>query len=72
MTDITIADFKAWKEDKVTQAFMAIVYNRIKDASEYLSHTAGMDKDADNYFRGFIAGQREVLEVSFEEEVDNG
>lgn len=64
---ISSKDFDLWLTDPVTVAFMNVIKQRIIDSSNYLSYNAGTDTNMDNFLRGFIAGQREVLEVSFEE-----
>lgn len=67
---ISINDFNSWKTDPVTVAFMQTIRNRIKDGAENLSYVAGVDSQHDNFMRGFIQGQREVLEVTFEDTID--
>lgn len=64
---ISTQDFLTWKQDSVTQAFFQSVQYRIEDAKETLSTSAGIDSDSDNWFRGFIAGQRDVLDVRVED-----
>ena len=64
---ISTQDFLTWKQDSVTQAFFQSVQYRIEDAKENLSTSAGLDSDSDNWFRGFIAGQRDVLDVRVED-----
>lgn len=67
---ISINDFNMWKSDPVTVAFMQTVKNRIAEGKENLSYVAGIDSNHDNFMRGFIQAQREILEVSFEDTVD--
>ena len=67
---ISSTDFKNWLSDPVTVKFMQTVQGRILEATENLSYVAGIDSNHDNFVRGFIQGQREVLEVSFEDETN--
>ena len=67
MSVVSTEDFVNWKTDPVTQAFFQSVHFRIEDAKESLSTSAGLDSDSDNWFRGFIAGQRDVLDVRVED-----
>ena len=63
---IPYKDFNNWKTDSVTEAFFTSIVERIEDAKQTLSYSAGVDKDYDNYLRGFIAGQRDMLEVQLQ------
>ena len=65
---VTESDFQNWKADQVTKAFMESVNIRIEEAKDTLAEQAGLDSATDNYLRGFIRGQREILEVT----IDNG
>jgi hypothetical protein len=67
MAVISVSDFSNWKQDNVTKAYFAAVRERIDDAKEVLSTSAGLDACTDNWYRGFIAGQRDMLAVSIEE-----
>jgi hypothetical protein len=67
MSVISASDFLNWKSDSVTQAFFSSIVDRIEDAKESLSTSAGIDPDTDNWFRGFIAGQRDVLDVRLQD-----
>lgn len=67
MQVISSTDFQDWKKHPVTLMLMSAVTMRIEDAKDILSTSAGMDATADNYFRGFIQGQREILDISFED-----
>lgn len=60
---ISTQDFLTWKQDSVTQAFFHSVYERIEDAKETLASSAGIDSTSDNWFRGFIAGQRDMIDA---------
>ena len=63
---ISIKDFNNWKQDAVTEAFFTSIVERIEDAKQTLSFSAGIDTNYDNYLRGFIAGQRDMLEVQLQ------
>lgn len=65
MTNISVTDFNNWKVDPVTVAFINTIKVRIEEAKDFLSYNAGIDSASDSYFRGFIQGQREILDVSF-------
>jgi len=68
MAVISTSDFLNWKSDQVTQAYFAAIQERILEAMDVLSTTAGLDHASDNWYRGFIHGQREMLDVR----VDDG
>ena len=63
MSVISTSDFLTWKADPVTQAFFSSVQERIEDAKETLATSAGIDSMSDNWFRGFIAGQRDMIDA---------
>lgn len=63
---ISTKDFNNWKQDSVTEAFFTSIVERIEDAKQTLSFSAGIDTNYDNYLRGFIAGQRDMLEVQLQ------
>ena len=67
---ITKDQFQQWKEDPVTQAFMEASEQRIVDAKDVLGAQAGLDRDSDNFYRGFIAAYEEIQEfrIDYEEE----
>jgi len=67
MSVISHSDFSNWKLDPVTQAFFYSVQERIEEAKENLAGSAGLDSISDSWFRGFIAGQRDILEASVED-----
>jgi hypothetical protein len=67
MSVVSQSDFINWKTDPVTEAFFQSIVYRIEDAKDTLSTSAGIDPDTDNWFRGFIAGQRDVLDVRIED-----
>lgn len=59
---MTREDWLAWKADPVTQAFFEACEERIEEAKDILSVSAGMDGDQDNLMRGFIKAYREMME----------
>ncbi len=67
MAVISASDFSNWKVDPVTKAYFAAVHERIDEAKDVLSTSAGLDSATDNWYRGFIAGQRDMLAVSMDE-----
>lgn len=67
MSVISTSDFLTWKADPVTQAFFYSVLERIEDAKETLATSAGIDSASDNWFRGFIAGQRDMIDARVDE-----
>ena len=68
MSVISVSDFVNWKLDPVTQAYFMSVRERIESAKETLATNAGLDHSFDNYLRGFIAGQRDMLDASVDAE----
>lgn len=71
MSTITKSEWQDWKQNNVTRAFMAAVDMRVDDAKDILSVSAGQEPDQDNYFRGFIAAYREMLEFRVDDLVDD-
>lgn len=67
MQVISSTDFQDWKRHPVTLTFLDAVYNRIEEAKNNLATSAGLDSTLDNFLRGFIQGQREILEISFDD-----
>lgn len=69
---ISKSDFENWKLDPVTKAFFEAAEERIEDAKDILSTSAGVNPDEDNFFRGFIHAYREMQEfrVDFEEDLE--
>lgn len=64
--DISKEDWLDWKSQRVTRAFFQAIQERIADTKDVLAVSAGLDEKADNFFRGFIAGQVEVSEFKIE------
>lgn len=58
--EIKASDFYEWKANPVTKAFMYAAQERIHDAMQVLSTTAGLNSIEDNYMRGFITAYREL------------
>lgn len=71
MSIITKSEWQDWKQNNVTRAFLAAVDMRVEDAKDILSVSAGQEPDQDNYFRGFIAAYREMLEFRVDDLVDD-
>lgn len=67
METVTKDDFQQWKEHLVTKEVFNIIQNRIEDAKEILSQTAGLEPDQDRLLVGMIKALTEVLEISYEE-----
>lgn len=67
MSVVTKEEWLAWKNDHVTRAFYEAVQDRIEDSKDLLSYSAGVDQAQDNYWRGFIAAYREMLDFKVEE-----
>jgi hypothetical protein len=61
MSVISPSEFEEWQNHFITKEFYEAVINRIDDAKDILSESAGMDSDQDNFYRGFIHAYREVL-----------
>jgi len=60
MAVIKASEFYEWKKNPVTLAFMYAANERISDAMNVLSTTAGLSSIEDNYMRGFIQAYREL------------
>ena len=65
---ISQSDFANWQLDPVTIAFRQACLERVEDSKEILSVSAGIDSDADNYLRGFIAAYNEIRQFRIEDE----
>jgi len=68
---ITKTEFGDWKQDPVTRAFFSAADQRIEDAKDILSVTAGMDVEENNWYRGFIAAYREMQEFRVDDLQDD-
>jgi hypothetical protein len=60
MSLIKTQEFYDWKKNPVTMAFMYAAKERVSDAMQMLSTTAGLNPVEDNYMRGFIQAYREL------------
>ena len=68
---ITKEEFQLWKEDKVTKSVFMGIQERINEAKDILSVSAGMDPHNDRLLVGIIRALTEVLEVGYEVPSDN-
>jgi hypothetical protein len=57
---ITVDDFKSWKQNEVTKAFMKAAQERIFDCVMAMSVQSGLNSNEDNFMRGFVAAYREL------------
>ena len=71
MSIITKSEWNDWKQDQITRAFYAAADQRIDDAKDILSVTAGMDVEENNWYRGFIAAYREMFDFHVEDVQDD-
>ena len=67
MVNLTQSDFTDWRQNKVTQAFFQAARERIDDAKELLSYSAGADPLADRELVGLIRAYRELQEFRLED-----
>lgn len=67
MTVITASDFIEWKSNPVTRAFFDACNERIEDAKDNLSISAGIDSVQDNLVRGIIYAYREMQEFRIDD-----
>lgn len=67
MTVITASDFIEWKSNPVTRAFFEACNERIEDAKDNLSISAGIDSVQDNLMRGIIYAYREMQEFRIDD-----
>ena len=61
------SEFLDWKTNMITVAYFEAINERIKDATETLVATAGLDSLQDNFHRGFIYAYRELLDFKVED-----
>lgn len=71
MSSITKQEWGDWKQDNITRAFFSAADQRIEDAKDILSVTAGMDVEENNWYRGFIAAYREMQEFRVDDLQDD-
>jgi len=67
MTPITKGDFIDWKSNKVTEAFFSAARERIEEASNVLSVSAGTDPAQDRFLVGLIHAYRELQDFYVED-----
>jgi hypothetical protein len=66
MSFITRTEFKEWESNPVTRYFKKEVGQRVEDVKEELTST---DADGLKYRQGYVQALRDILEISFEEEL---
>jgi len=71
LSTITKTEWNDWKQDKVTRAFFMASEQRVEDAKDILSVTAGMDVEENNWYRGFIAAYREMFDFRVDDLIDD-
>lgn len=64
---MTYSDFINWRSDPVTKAFFEAANQRVEDTKEILSTSAGIDKEQDTFYRGFIHAYREMQDFHMED-----
>jgi len=64
---ITKSEWNDWKQDNITRAFFQATMERIEDTKEILSTSAGLDQMSDNFYRGFLAAYREMLDFKVDD-----
>jgi len=67
---VSKSDFDNWKLDPVTKAYFSAVQDRIDEAREILSYSAGTDSLYDKHLVGMIQAFREMLDIKVTEEED--
>lgn len=68
---MTYSEWKDWQQLPITQMFYSAVHERIKDATDVLSYSAGLDPAQDNFYRGFIHAYKEMLDFKVESSEDD-
>lgn len=66
MSVINSTDFYNWKSDPVTTMMMIVINDRINQAKDLLASSAGVDSNQDNYLRGYIASNYDILNIDLE------
>lgn len=61
------SDFTGWKNDPITQVFMALLRQRYGDVASSIVSTAGLDEKADRFKAGYVQAIVDMLNVDFEE-----
>ncbi len=65
--EVTKEEFSQWLEHPVTRSVFRVVADKIEDAKELLSVSAGLQPDSDRFHCGMIQAFRDVLEISYGE-----
>ena len=66
--EISKSEFLDWKASPVTKAVIEHLTYRRNILVEQLSHSAGLNKNEDNFRRGYIVGLEDLLGIDMEEE----
>lgn len=66
MSVISSTEFYNWKSDPVTTMMMIVINQRIDQAKDLLASSAGVDSNQDNYLRGYIASNLDILNIDLE------
>lgn len=64
---MTRKEWLEWRSLPQTKAFLTTCADRIGEAKEILSVSAGLDQNQDNFYRGFIAAYNEMLTFTVED-----
>lgn len=64
---ISKQEFLQWKENPVTEEVFNTIAQRIEDAKDVLSVSAGNDSLNDRFLAGMIQAYREILDTSYED-----
>lgn len=67
MANLNQSDFTDWRSNRVTKAFFSAAQERIEDAKDLLSFSAGADPLADRQLVGLIQAYRELQEFRLED-----
>lgn len=67
---VSKSDFDNWKVDPVTKAYFGAIVDRIDEAKEILSYSAGIDSLYDKHLVGMLQAFREMLDIKVTDEAD--
>lgn len=67
---VSKSDFDNWKVDPVTRAYFGAIVDRIDEAKEILSYSAGTDSLYDKHLVGMLQAFREMLDIKVTDEAD--
>lgn len=67
---VSKSDFDNWKADPVTKAYFGAIVDRIDEAKEILSYSAGTDSLYDKHLVGMLQAFREMLDIKVTDEAD--